>query len=183
MIWMTNDFDNKLKKEAKNNHLFIMMTKGCSNISTYGFMSAPNLTEISPAAQVALLQTEMCSVKRFWAKMGMNCGMVGCTWIKQALVKSPNKANEDWRTSGIGSWTHWYSKCMMFELKKKNNDVSTFRKYVVFDGELRAGHVGYYLLCSRGKSLLELLATLFLPDWQPPLIFVQIYLKLLLHVL
>ena len=35
----------------------------------------------------------------------------------------------------------------------------------------------------RAKSLLELGVTTFLPDWQPPLIFCLIYLKLLVHVL
>ena len=36
---------------------------------------------------------------------------------------------------------------------------------------------------NRGKSLLESWVTTFLADWQLPLIFVLIYLKLIVHVL
>lgn len=42
--------------------------------------------------------------------------MQGCTCWKQALVRSPNKAKELCRTSGVGSCIHWYSSCIMLEL-------------------------------------------------------------------
>ena len=58
----------------------------------------------SPAAHVALLQTEIYSGLRLPERIGMNSGMHGCTWAKQALVKSPSRAKLDWRTSGIESW-------------------------------------------------------------------------------
>lgn len=44
-----------------------------------------------------------------------NLPMQGCTCWKQALVRSPRRANDDCRTSGIGSCIHWYNKCMIFE--------------------------------------------------------------------
>jgi len=54
--------------------------------------------QISPMAHVALLHTEIKSGLRFCPKMGKNSAMKGCTWGKQALVRSPSRANEDWRT-------------------------------------------------------------------------------------
>ena len=67
----------------------------------------PNIQALDaplPAAHVALLQTEIYSGLRFPERMGMNSGMQGCTWAKQALVRSPSRAKLDWRTSGIESW-------------------------------------------------------------------------------
>ena len=75
-------------------------------------MSLPSFTEISPAAQVALLHTLMYSGFRLPDRIGMNSvvmkndkklggnqrerpGMQGCTCGKQALVRSPNRAKLD----------------------------------------------------------------------------------------
>ena len=49
--------------------------------------------------------------------------------------------------------------------------------------QLNAHDLNHQLVSqTRGKSLLELWVTTFLPDWQTPLIFFPIYLKLLVHV-
>ncbi len=83
--------------------------------------------QISPMAQVALLHTEMNSGFRFVPRIGMNSAehtytgyyevkgvscrsnglvlpMQGLTCGKQALVRSPSRANELCLTSGIGSY-------------------------------------------------------------------------------
>ena len=54
-------------------------------------------------AQVALLQTDMDVVSKFFASNGMNSGTLGLTCSKQALVKSPSNANELCLTSRTGS--------------------------------------------------------------------------------
>lgn len=67
----------------------MMMISGWRRTGTYCFMSLPSLIEISPAAHVALLQTEMWSVYKFWASMGINSPMHGWTCGKHAFVRSP----------------------------------------------------------------------------------------------
>lgn len=69
--------------------------------------------QISPMAQVALLQTEMNSGFRLVPRMGMNSAMQGLTCTKQALVRSPSRAKELCRTSGMVSCMHWKSSVMM----------------------------------------------------------------------
>lgn len=49
----------------------------------------------------------------------LNLLMQGCTWEKQAFVKSPRRANELCLTSGIGSCIHWYSRCIMLLLETR----------------------------------------------------------------
>lgn len=97
---------------------------------------SPICIDISPIAQVALLQTDINSGFKFVPSMGMksaerrenqstgrpnNCllahlaqktttttkdiPMQGFTCWKQALVRSPSRAKELWRTSGILSWS------------------------------------------------------------------------------
>lgn len=57
--------------------------------------------EISPIAHVALLQTEMNSGFRLVPNIGMKSAIQGLTCWKQAFVRSPNRAKELCRTSGI----------------------------------------------------------------------------------
>lgn len=94
---------------------------------------SPICIDISPIAHVALLHTDINSGFKFVPSMGMksaerrkinilenylefivtgasesstpNVPMHGLTCWKQALVRSPSRANELWRTSGILSWT------------------------------------------------------------------------------
>lgn len=58
----------------------------------------PNFIAISPIAHVALLHTDMKSGLRFWPSIGKKSCMYGITCWKQAFVKSPSRANDDWRT-------------------------------------------------------------------------------------
>lgn len=59
--------------------------------------------QISPIAHVALLQTDIKSGLRFCPRIGKKSAINGATCGKHAFVKSPNNANDDWRTFKIQS--------------------------------------------------------------------------------
>lgn len=80
----------------------------------YNFIiNLPSFMLISPIAHVALLQTDIYSGFRFCPNIGKKSGMQGRTCWKHAFVKSPNRANDDCLTSGIGSCIHKWSNSII----------------------------------------------------------------------
>ena len=84
--------------------LFMTSTKGLASIGMKSFISAPTLSAISPADQAALLHTDVCAGSRFKAIADITSGTLGNIRAGQALVRSPNSAKADWRTSAERSW-------------------------------------------------------------------------------
>ncbi len=132
--------------------------------------------QISPMAQVALLHTEMNSGFRFVPRIGMNSAehtytgyyevkgvscrsnglvlpMQGLTCGKQALVRSPSRANELCLTSGIGSYKREYHIQINKSASLQNATINHSYQYISLVQNATINHSYQYISLVQNATL------------------------------